>query len=122
MRHTAALVIAKVAAIEIPQNAWPDLINNLLSNMSAAAGNDGLRQATLESLGYVVYCCATVLCGVLLCCAVCYCVVRCATVLCGALMSKVLGLIAKAHNNPIQSHTPSSHTTPTAMYVRNSVP
>ena len=53
MRHTAALVIAKVAAIEIPQNAWPDLVSSLLGNMGAAASNDGLRQATLETLGYV---------------------------------------------------------------------
>ena len=51
VRHTSALVIAKVAAIEIPQNAWPDLVTSLLSNMGAAAGNDGLRQATLECLG-----------------------------------------------------------------------
>lgn len=56
VRHTSALVIAKVAAIEIPQNAWPDLIASLLSNMGAAAGNDGLRQATLESLGWVPMC------------------------------------------------------------------
>lgn len=52
-RHTAALVIAKVAAIELPHSAWPDLITSLLGNMGATPPNSGLRQSTLETLGYV---------------------------------------------------------------------
>ena len=53
VRRTVALVIAKLAAIEIPRNAWPDLIPTLLNNSAAGAGPAGTRHATLETLGYV---------------------------------------------------------------------
>ena len=33
--HTAALVIAKVAAIEVPRSEWPELMQGLLANMGA---------------------------------------------------------------------------------------
>lgn len=50
--HTAALVIAKVAAIEVPRSEWPELIQALLANMSASPSTKELRQSTLETLGY----------------------------------------------------------------------
>jgi importin subunit beta-1 len=53
VRHTAALVVAKVAAIDLPRNEWPTLIAALLANMSATPPQHGVRQATLEVLGYV---------------------------------------------------------------------
>eukprot|EP00775_Hariotina_reticulata_P014411 gene14411-14517_t len=53
VRHTAALVIAKVAAIDLPKREWPNLIGALLANMSATPPHHGVRQATLETLGYV---------------------------------------------------------------------
>jgi len=53
VRHTAALVIAKVAAIDLPKREWPNLIGALLANMSASPPHHGVRQATLETLGYV---------------------------------------------------------------------
>ncbi|KAF3448056.1 hypothetical protein FNV43_RR08764 [Rhamnella rubrinervis] len=52
-RHTSAQVIAKIASIEIPQKQWPDLIGILLKNMTLKDSPAGLRQATLETLGYV---------------------------------------------------------------------
>mmetsp|Transcript_16497 Transcript_16497/g.27260 ORF Transcript_16497/g.27260 Transcript_16497/m.27260 type:complete len:855 (+) Transcript_16497:110-2674(+) len=51
-RHTAAQVVAKIAAIELPKNEWPELIAILLQNMTTAA-NDFLKQSTLESLGFI---------------------------------------------------------------------
>lgn len=51
-RHSAALVIAKVAALELPTH-WPELIPTLRSNMERDPPNSGLRQSTLESLGYI---------------------------------------------------------------------
>ena len=36
-----------------PQKQWPDLVQNLQANVANAAGPPGLRQATLEALGYV---------------------------------------------------------------------
>ena len=50
VRHTAAMVVAKVAAIELPHKQWPDLVTSLINNMGSAAG---LKQATLEALGYI---------------------------------------------------------------------
>jgi importin subunit beta-1 len=50
--HTAALVIAKVAAIEVPRKEWPELIQALLANMGATPSTKELRQSTLEALGY----------------------------------------------------------------------
>lgn len=51
-RHTAALAIAKIAAIEIPHQAWPELIDALLQGAAATAA-PGAQQAALEALGYV---------------------------------------------------------------------
>ncbi|KAK9715991.1 hypothetical protein RND81_06G204200 [Saponaria officinalis] len=51
--HTSAQVVAKIAAIEIPKKQWPDLIPSLLCNMTQADSPASLKQATLETLGYV---------------------------------------------------------------------
>lgn len=53
VRGTVALVIAKVAAIELPRREWGELIPALLANMSAQPPDHGVRQATLQALGYV---------------------------------------------------------------------
>uniref|UniRef100_A0A7N0T622 Importin N-terminal domain-containing protein n=1 Tax=Kalanchoe fedtschenkoi TaxID=63787 RepID=A0A7N0T622_KALFE len=52
-RHTSAQVIAKVAGIEVPQKLWPKLIGTLLTNMTQQDKSAGLKQATLETLGYI---------------------------------------------------------------------
>ncbi|KAJ6316021.1 hypothetical protein OIU78_019324 [Salix suchowensis] len=52
-RHTSAQVIAKVASIEIPRKQWPELIGSLLKNMTQQENPAALKQATLETLGYV---------------------------------------------------------------------
>lgn len=54
-RHTAAQVIAKVAAIELPQGDWPELVGTLLANMGGPQAEQPphLKQSTLETLGYV---------------------------------------------------------------------
>lgn len=52
-RHTSTQVIAKIASIEIPRREWPDLIGRLLSNMTLPNASAVLKQATLETLGYV---------------------------------------------------------------------
>lgn len=51
--HTSAQVIAKIAGIEVPRKEWPDLIGSLLNNMTQADSSASLKQATLETLGYV---------------------------------------------------------------------
>ncbi|KZV40169.1 importin subunit beta-1 [Dorcoceras hygrometricum] len=51
--HTAAQVIAKIASIEIPRKEWPELVGSLLANMTQPDKPASLKQATLESLGYV---------------------------------------------------------------------
>ncbi|KAK9860363.1 hypothetical protein WJX84_011194 [Apatococcus fuscideae] len=52
-RHTSALAIAKVAAIELPVKQWQELIPKLLESMQTPTGCTGLKQATLETFGYV---------------------------------------------------------------------
>ncbi|KAG0584195.1 hypothetical protein M758_3G191900 [Ceratodon purpureus] len=54
-RHTSAQVIAKIAAIELPQGEWPELVGSLLANMGGPQLEQPahLKQATLEALGYV---------------------------------------------------------------------
>jgi importin subunit beta-1 len=52
-RHTASQVIAKIASIEIPRKEWPDLIGSLLVFMTQPDKPASLKQATLETLGYV---------------------------------------------------------------------
>ncbi|KAL6744943.1 armadillo-type protein [Haematococcus lacustris] len=53
VRHTAAMAVAKVAAVNLPRQEWPTLISTLLSNMNAQPVSTGTRQATLEAMGYV---------------------------------------------------------------------
>jgi importin subunit beta-1 len=49
----AAQVIAKIAAVELIRNEWPDLINSLLGYMQQQATNSVLKQTTLDALGYI---------------------------------------------------------------------
>ncbi|KAK4478427.1 hypothetical protein RD792_013898 [Penstemon davidsonii] len=51
--HTAAQVVAKIASIEIPQKEWPELVGLLLANMTQSDRPALLKQATLETLGYI---------------------------------------------------------------------
>lgn len=51
--HTAAQVIAKIASIEVSRKEWPELIGTLLLNMTQQDRPPALKQATLETLGYV---------------------------------------------------------------------
>jgi importin subunit beta-1 len=53
--HTAGLVVAKIAAIEIPKSLWPDLLPGLLEGAAKkdAAGAAGRRQSSIELLGYI---------------------------------------------------------------------
>lgn len=51
--HTSSQVIAKIASIEIPKKEWLDIIGRLLSNMTQPESSAHLKQATLETLGYV---------------------------------------------------------------------
>ncbi|GLI60678.1 hypothetical protein VaNZ11_002880 [Volvox africanus] len=54
VRKTTALVIAKIANIDIQSNAWPTLIPTLLNNMAAQPPAPvGTRQATLTTFGYI---------------------------------------------------------------------
>jgi hypothetical protein len=48
----AAQVLAAIAAIELPNQQWPDLINLLLQFVSNQ-GNVNLRIATLQAIGYI---------------------------------------------------------------------
>ncbi|PIN26309.1 Karyopherin (importin) beta 1 [Handroanthus impetiginosus] len=51
--HTASQVVAKIASIEIPRKEWLELVPSLLANMTQPDRPPSLKQATLETLGYV---------------------------------------------------------------------
>lgn len=51
-RHVAAQVVAALACIELPQSNWNELLPALLVRVNSA-DNPGLRQASLETIGFV---------------------------------------------------------------------
>lgn len=53
VRHTAAMVTAKISAIDLVRKEWPTLIQTLLGYIGAQPPVTGTRQATLEAMGYV---------------------------------------------------------------------
>ena len=53
-RNTCAQVIAKIARIEVPQKAWPEIVDILMSNTTTQGSPSHLVQASLSALGYAV--------------------------------------------------------------------
>ncbi|KAK4052277.1 karyopherin Kap95 [Microbotryomycetes sp. JL221] len=51
-RNSSAQVVAAIAAIELPLGMWPTLISQLLQ-LVGHQDNSGLRQATLQTIGYI---------------------------------------------------------------------
>ncbi|RAH79047.1 importin beta-1 subunit [Aspergillus japonicus CBS 114.51] len=49
--QSAAQVIVSIAAIELPRNEWPDLMQILVQNI--ATGSDQLKQASLVTIGFI---------------------------------------------------------------------
>jgi importin subunit beta-1 len=62
IRNVAAQVVAAIAALELPQNAWPNLIADLLA-LSTQSDNAPLRQAALQTIGFI---CESIVGGLLL--------------------------------------------------------
>jgi len=50
-RHTAAQASAEIGALDLPSNAWPELIPHLLKTVTDP-GADGLKVTALETLGF----------------------------------------------------------------------
>ena len=50
----AAICIQNIALVELPLNAWPDLVQTLLSNVASATSSETCKEATYESLGYIL--------------------------------------------------------------------
>lgn len=51
-RNVAGQVVAAIAAIELPLGQWENLIPQLLE-LVGRSDNSGLRQATLQAIGYI---------------------------------------------------------------------
>ena len=49
--NASAQVISSIAAIELPRNNWPDLMNTLVKNVSE--GPDHTKQSSLIAIGYI---------------------------------------------------------------------
>lgn len=52
VRSTASMVIAKVAAVEIPQNMWGELVDTLVNNITKS-NNEHIMESSFAALGYV---------------------------------------------------------------------
>ncbi|XP_065178796.1 importin subunit beta-1-like [Sycon ciliatum] len=50
---SAAQCVAFIACIEIPIGAWPDLLPLLLQGVTNASSTEGLKEASLEAIGYM---------------------------------------------------------------------
>lgn len=46
--HTAAQILAAYGAVDVPRNAWPDLLAALFNNINSAEIQDGTKVASLE--------------------------------------------------------------------------
>ncbi|CAM9580768.1 unnamed protein product [Ascophyllum nodosum] len=51
-RSTAALIVGKMGAIELPADKWPELLPTLLNNVTGEF-DDRIKVATLQALGYM---------------------------------------------------------------------
>ncbi|KAJ5925990.1 hypothetical protein N7454_007500 [Penicillium verhagenii] len=49
--HAAAQLVVSIAAIELPRNEWPELMNILVQNV--ASGSDNLKQSSLATIGFI---------------------------------------------------------------------
>ena len=50
---SAAQCVAYMAVAELPVNQWPELISVLVANVTAANSTEMVREATLETMGYI---------------------------------------------------------------------
>ncbi len=46
--HTAAQILAAYGAVDVPRNAWPDLLAALFNNINSAEIQDVTKVASLE--------------------------------------------------------------------------
>jgi importin subunit beta-1 len=49
----AAQCIQYVAAVELPRNMWPNLLQVLVGNVTNASSTEMCKEATLEAIGYI---------------------------------------------------------------------
>ena len=45
--------VAYIAAAELPAGQWPDIITNLLRNVSGPSSTEAVKEASLETIGYI---------------------------------------------------------------------
>ncbi|CAL9693895.1 unnamed protein product [Knipowitschia caucasica] len=50
---SASQCVAGIACAEIPVNQWPDLVQELVKNMTNAQSTEHMRESTLEAIGYI---------------------------------------------------------------------
>lgn len=50
---SAAQCIAAVAVAELPAGQWPELIDSLVNNVTAANSTEMLKESSLEAIGYI---------------------------------------------------------------------
>jgi importin subunit beta-1 len=51
--RSAAQCVAYIAAAELPAGQWPEIICNLLRNVSGTSNTEAVKEASLEAIGYI---------------------------------------------------------------------
>jgi importin subunit beta-1 len=51
--RAAAQCVAYLAAAELQQNSWPELIPTLLGNVTTPQSTEQLKEASLDAVGYI---------------------------------------------------------------------
>ncbi|CAI8029374.1 Importin subunit beta-1 [Geodia barretti] len=51
--RSAAQCVAYIAAAELPAGQWPEIIANLLRNVSGTSNTEAVKEASLEAIGYI---------------------------------------------------------------------
>uniref|UniRef100_A0A2P2HWX4 Importin subunit beta-1-like n=1 Tax=Hirondellea gigas TaxID=1518452 RepID=A0A2P2HWX4_9CRUS len=50
---SAAQCVAYIAVTELPVQQWPEVMERLVMNVTAVGATDGIKEATLEAIGYI---------------------------------------------------------------------
>lgn len=53
VRQAGASIVAAIAAIDIPRNAWPNLLPAIVNNITTAASTTALKESSFNALGYI---------------------------------------------------------------------
>lgn len=61
---SASQCVAGIACAEIPVNQWPELIPQLVANVTNPNSTEHMKESTLEAIGYICQDIVSAACGI----------------------------------------------------------